>query len=132
MAEQVKTKAVRTVPGGDIKPPWEVREMPAPPPKTFGSFMVWAGPAVVLGALSVGGFEAYQAGYVAAWNGPHSLGLHLFRHRVTSCERGRGSEHLRRGCAGTALARAQGGGVWAVEESGSRRTAPLTDRDRPS
>ncbi len=45
--------------------------MPAPPPKTFGSFMQWAGPAVVLGALSVGGFEAYQAGYVAAqkWTG---------------------------------------------------------------
>ena len=71
MAEQVKSKAVRTVPGGDIKPPWEVREMPEPPPKTFKSFMVWAGPAVVLGALSVGGFEAYQAGYVAAhkWTG---------------------------------------------------------------
>jgi len=71
MAEQVKSKAVRTVPGGDIKPPWEVREMPPPPPKTFRSFMVWAGPAVVLGALSVGGFEAYQAGYVAAnkWTG---------------------------------------------------------------
>jgi hypothetical protein len=71
MAEQVKSKAVRTVPGGDIKPPWEVREMPPPPPKTFGSFMQWAGPAVVLGALSVGGFEAYQAGYVAAnkWTG---------------------------------------------------------------
>jgi hypothetical protein len=71
MAEQLKTKAVRTVPGGDIKPPWEVREMPPPPPKTFRSFMVWAGPAVVLGALSVGGFEAYQAGYVAAnkWTG---------------------------------------------------------------
>jgi hypothetical protein len=66
MAEQVKSKAVRTVPGGDIKPPWEVREMPPPPPKTLGSFMKWAGPAVVLGALSVGGFEAYQAGYVAA------------------------------------------------------------------
>jgi hypothetical protein len=71
MAEQAKSKAVRTVPGGDIKPPWEVREMPPPPPKTFRSFMQWAGPAVVLGALSVGGFEAYQAGYVAAnkWTG---------------------------------------------------------------
>jgi hypothetical protein len=66
MAEQAKSKAVRTVPGGDIKPPWEVREMPPPPPKTLGSFLKWAGPAVVLGALSVGGFEAYQAGYVAA------------------------------------------------------------------
>ena len=31
----------------------------------------WAGPAIILGALSVGGFEAYQAGYVAAkqWTG---------------------------------------------------------------
>ncbi len=66
MAEKVKSQGVRTVAAGDIKPPWEVREMPAPPPKTFASFMQWAGPAVVLGALSVGGFEAYQAGYVAA------------------------------------------------------------------
>ena len=71
MAEQVKAKAVRTVPAGDIKPPWEMREMPAAPPRNFGTFMQWAGPAVVLGALSVGGFEAYQAGYVAAqkWTG---------------------------------------------------------------
>jgi hypothetical protein len=71
MAEQVKAKAVRTVAAGDIKPPWEVREMPAAPPKTFRAFMQWAGPAVVLGALAVGGFEAYQAGYVAAqrWTG---------------------------------------------------------------
>jgi ABC-type multidrug transport system fused ATPase/permease subunit len=62
---------VRTVPGGDIKPPWEVREMPAPPPMSMGNLLTWAGPAVVLGALSVGGFEAYQAGYVAAqkWTG---------------------------------------------------------------
>jgi hypothetical protein len=71
MAEQVKAKTVRTVAAGDIKPPWEVREMPAPPPRTLGTFLQWAGPAVVLGALSVGGFEAYQAGYVAAqkWTG---------------------------------------------------------------
>jgi len=71
MAEQVKAKAVRTVPGGDIKPPWEVREMPPAPPMTLGTLMQWAGPAVILGALSVGGFEAYQAGYVAAqkWTG---------------------------------------------------------------
>jgi hypothetical protein len=75
MAEQVKAKAVRTVPAGDIKPPWEVREMPEAPPKNLRSFMMWAGPAVVLGALSVGGFEAYQAGYVAAnkWTGIYWL-----------------------------------------------------------
>jgi hypothetical protein len=71
MAEQAKTKAVRTVPGGDIKPPWEVREMPPPPEMSMGTLLQWAGPAVILGALSVGGFEAYQAGYVAAqkWTG---------------------------------------------------------------
>ncbi|HSR12132.1 MAG TPA: Nramp family divalent metal transporter, partial [Thermodesulfobacteriota bacterium] len=64
-------KEVRTVKAGDIKPPWEVREMPEPPPADFKGLMRWAGPAIVLGALSVGGFEAYQAGYVAAqkWTG---------------------------------------------------------------
>jgi len=71
MAEKEKAQGVRTVKGGDIKPPWEVREMPEPPPLHFKGLMKWAGPAIVLGALSVGGFEAYQAGYVAAqkWTG---------------------------------------------------------------
>jgi hypothetical protein len=66
MAEVEKKQGVRTVKGGDIKPPWEVREMPDPPPMDFKGLMKWAGPAIILGALSVGGFEAYQAGYVAA------------------------------------------------------------------
>ena len=71
MAEKEKAQGVRTVKGGDLKPPWEVREMPDPPPMGFKGLMKWAGPAIVLGALSVGGFEAYQAGYVAAnkWTG---------------------------------------------------------------
>ena len=71
MAEIQKAQGVRTVKGGDIKPPWEVKEMPEPPPMDFKGLMKWAGPAIVLGALSVGGFEAYQAGYVAAqkWTG---------------------------------------------------------------
>ena len=71
MAEKEKAQAVRTVKAGDIKPPWEMREMPDPPPMGFKGLMKWAGPAIVLGALSVGGFEAYQAGYVAAqkWTG---------------------------------------------------------------
>jgi hypothetical protein len=70
MADQ-KGQAVRTVPAGDIKPPWEVRPMPDAPPMDMAHLMQWAGPAVILGALSVGGFEAYQAGYVAAqkWTG---------------------------------------------------------------
>jgi len=68
MADQ---KGVRTIPGGDIKPAWELREMPAPPLLNMAGLLKWAGPAIILGALSVGGFEAYQAGYVAAkqWTG---------------------------------------------------------------
>lgn len=57
---------VRTVKAGDIKPPWEVREMPAPPPATLKALFQWAGPAIILGALAVGGFEAYHAGYMGA------------------------------------------------------------------
>lgn len=62
MAEQ----GVRTMKAGDIKPPWEIRELPEPPPLTFKSLFQWAGPAIILGALSVGGFEAYHAGYMGA------------------------------------------------------------------
>ncbi len=74
MADQ-KSQAVRTYAAGDIKAPWEIREMPKPPEMTLGGLMTWAGPAVILGALSVGGFEAYQAGYVAAnkWTGIYWL-----------------------------------------------------------
>ena len=75
MPEQAKSQAVRTIPGGDIKAPWEVKAMPEPPPMTMGGLMTLAGPAVILGALSVGVFEAYQAGYVAAnkWTGIYWL-----------------------------------------------------------
>ncbi len=59
-------KGVRTVPAGHIKGPWEVRELPEPPPLTVKGVLQWAGPAIVLGALAVGGFEAYHAGYMAA------------------------------------------------------------------
>ena len=62
MAEQ----GVRTVKAGDVKPPWEIREMPDPPPLTVKGILRFAGPAIILGALSVGGFEAYHAGYMGA------------------------------------------------------------------
>ncbi|HET7876149.1 MAG TPA: Nramp family divalent metal transporter [Methylomirabilota bacterium] len=55
----------RTMKAGDIKPPWEIREIPAPPPLSVKTLFQWAGPAVILGALSVGGFEAYHAGFMA-------------------------------------------------------------------
>ena len=58
--------AVATIPGGSIKPAWELRDMPEAPVLDLRSLMQWAGPAVILGALSVGGFEAYNAGYAAA------------------------------------------------------------------
>src|ERR671925_271207 len=51
---------------GAIKGPWEVRELPAPPPLTVKGIVRWAGPAVILGALAVGGFEAYHAGFMGA------------------------------------------------------------------
>jgi len=65
MAEAAKGQ-VRTMKAGDIKPPWEIREMPEPPPLTFKGLFQWAGPAIILGALSVGGFEAYHAGFMGA------------------------------------------------------------------
>ena len=52
-----KTKGIRTVKAGNIKPPWEVRELPDPPPLTLKGILQWAGPAVILGALSVGGLR---------------------------------------------------------------------------
>jgi hypothetical protein len=66
MAEIQKAQGVRTMKAGDIKPPWEVREMPEAPPLNFKGLMQWAGPAIILGALSVGGFEAYHAGFMGA------------------------------------------------------------------
>jgi hypothetical protein len=64
-AQEGKTE-VRVVPAGSIKGPWEVREMPEPPPLNLRGLFQWAGPAVILGALAVGGFEAYHAGYMGA------------------------------------------------------------------
>jgi len=66
MEEAEKKQGVRTVKAGDIKPPWEVRTLPEPPPLGLRAVLRWAGPAVILGALSVGGFEAYHAGFVAS------------------------------------------------------------------
>lgn len=66
MADQVKSEGIRKVKAGNLKSPWEVREMPAPPPLSLGGLFRWAGPAIILGALSVGGFEAYHAGYMGA------------------------------------------------------------------
>ncbi len=54
------------VPGGTIKPAWELYELPEAPKLDLRGLLQWAGPAVILGALSVGGFEAYNAGYAAA------------------------------------------------------------------
>ncbi|MHB1134120.1 MAG: Nramp family divalent metal transporter [Chloroflexota bacterium] len=58
--------SVATVPGGNIKPAWELREIPEAPDLDLRGLLQWSGPAVILGALSVGGFEAYNAGYAAA------------------------------------------------------------------
>ena len=66
MAEIQKAQGVRTVKAGNIKPPWEIREMPEPPPLSLKGLFQWAGPAIILGALAVGGFEAYHAGFMGA------------------------------------------------------------------
>jgi hypothetical protein len=66
MAGSEQAQGVRTMKAGDIKPPWEIREMPEPPPLTVKGFFQWAGPAIILGALAVGGFEAYHAGFMGA------------------------------------------------------------------
>ncbi|MDH7499453.1 MAG: Nramp family divalent metal transporter [candidate division NC10 bacterium] len=64
--EEERAVSARTVKAGNIKPPWEVREIPEPPPISLKGLFQWAGPAVILGALAVGGFEAYHAGYMGA------------------------------------------------------------------
>jgi len=66
MPERESTQVVRTIKARDLKPPWEVRELPEPPPLSGKGIFQWAGPAVILGALAVGGFEVYHAGFVAA------------------------------------------------------------------
>ncbi len=66
MAGDERAPGLRTVKAGDIKPQWEVRELPEPPPLSLKGLFQWAGPAVILGAFGVGGFEAYHAGFVAA------------------------------------------------------------------
>jgi hypothetical protein len=59
------TSAQTDVKGSD-DPQWEIKPMPDPPPVTLRGIIKWCGPAVILGTLSVGGFEAYHAGYVSA------------------------------------------------------------------
>ncbi len=66
MSEHQETQGVRTLKAGNLKPPWEVRELPEPPPLSLRGLFQWAGPAVILGALAVGGFEVYHAGFMAA------------------------------------------------------------------
>lgn len=66
MGREARVPGARTVPAGTIKPPWEVRTLPEPPPLSLKALFQWAGPAVILGALSVGGFEAYHAGFMGA------------------------------------------------------------------
>lgn len=51
---------------GDIKPALEIKKLPDPPPLTISGILRWAGPSIILGTLSVGGFEAYHAGYMGA------------------------------------------------------------------
>lgn len=66
MVGNEKGQEVRTMKAGNVKPPWEIRELPAPPPMSLKGLFQWAGPAVILGALSVGGFEAYHAGFMGS------------------------------------------------------------------
>jgi hypothetical protein len=56
----------REVKMGDIKPPLPIRTLPEPPPLTVKDIVRWAGPAVILGSLAIGGFEAYHTGYVSS------------------------------------------------------------------
>lgn len=66
MAGNENPQGVRTMKAGDLKPPWEIRELPEPPGLSLKRLFQWAGPAIILGALSVGGFEAYHAGFMGA------------------------------------------------------------------
>jgi hypothetical protein len=66
MRDGERVLGVRTVKAGDIKPPWEVKSLPDPPPISLKGIFQWAGPAVILGAFGVGGFEAYHAGFMGA------------------------------------------------------------------
>ncbi|MEM2178977.1 MAG: Nramp family divalent metal transporter [Candidatus Methanomethylicia archaeon] len=50
---------------GEIMPPLPIKKLPEPPPLTFSGILKWGGPAIILGSLGVGGFEAYHAAYVA-------------------------------------------------------------------
>jgi len=51
---------------GEVKPPLPLKSLPEPPPLTVKSLLKWAGPSLILGSLSIGGFEAYHAGYMGA------------------------------------------------------------------
>jgi hypothetical protein len=56
MAESEGVQGARTVKAGSIKPPWEVKVLPEPPPLFLKGLFQSAGPAIILGALAVGGF----------------------------------------------------------------------------
>ncbi len=49
---------------GDIKPPLPIKTLPEAPPLNLKGILQWGGPALILGSLSIGGFEAYHAGYM--------------------------------------------------------------------
>jgi hypothetical protein len=48
-----------------IGPPLPLRKLPDPPALTLKEYFRWCGPALILGSLGIGGFEAYHAAYVA-------------------------------------------------------------------
>ncbi len=45
--------------------PLPIRKLPDPPALTIKGYLKWCGPALILGSLGIGGFEAYHAAYVA-------------------------------------------------------------------
>ncbi|MEM3871951.1 MAG: Nramp family divalent metal transporter [Nitrososphaeria archaeon] len=45
--------------------PLPIRKLPDPPALTIREYLKWCGPALIVGSLGIGGFEAYHAAYVA-------------------------------------------------------------------
>ncbi|MEM2950302.1 MAG: Nramp family divalent metal transporter [Nitrososphaeria archaeon] len=48
-----------------IGPSLPIRKLPDPPALTIREYLKWCGPALIVGSLGIGGFEAYHAAYVA-------------------------------------------------------------------
>jgi Mn2+/Fe2+ NRAMP family transporter len=46
---------------GDVRPPVEIREMPAPKPWSWRNLLSYVGPGVIMGSMAVGGFETGTA-----------------------------------------------------------------------